>query len=411
MAWRIDEHVTRGEIDNRIRGRVTGRIWFVGRDEPIVLDLAGNAWRDLAGRHLEFVNPEPTPGLAPSFAARQKGTTGDITASRKVRVPEIPMSQIGEYYLAKKPFPWHWGNSLYLEWFSVTNGRVVIESASYQLTISPESAWDMTPEEEEAQRVANAAGLGTFMERASEALAAQQEEEPYRPQTEAEAEKMQADSDRLADRVAARMEREGAGADYQKILAEEIERARRERGEPDITPEQEAERAQWIDEMNAAAAEALEADKADSWKQNREDAGNEFNDPFKGKHPLSERSFNFSLRVVREIKERGWIVERTSQEHPVTVLMDGITAAGGKLAGALNGEDWPPSLDFCAGVIVRLKKAASYLEDARLAADSCREESLVDATWLAEVSSEIDAMATETEALIAELRTLLENET
>ena len=28
MAWRIDRHVVRGEIDNRTRGRVTGLIWF-----------------------------------------------------------------------------------------------------------------------------------------------------------------------------------------------------------------------------------------------------------------------------------------------------------------------------------------------------------------------------------------------
>lgn len=28
---------------------------------------------------------------------------------------------------AKQPFPWHWGNSLYLKWFSGANGRVVIE--------------------------------------------------------------------------------------------------------------------------------------------------------------------------------------------------------------------------------------------------------------------------------------------
>ena len=121
MAWRIDEHVLRGEIDNRTRGRVTGRVWFSGRAEPMELDLAGNAWRDLAGRRLEFVNPAPKPGLAASFAARQHGTTGDITASRKVKVPDIPLDQIGEYYAAHKPWPWHWGNSLYLEWFSDAN--------------------------------------------------------------------------------------------------------------------------------------------------------------------------------------------------------------------------------------------------------------------------------------------------
>lgn len=30
MAWRLHEHVLRGEIDNRARGRVTGRVWLAG---------------------------------------------------------------------------------------------------------------------------------------------------------------------------------------------------------------------------------------------------------------------------------------------------------------------------------------------------------------------------------------------
>jgi hypothetical protein len=154
MAWRIDEAVLRGEIDNRVRGRVTGRIWFAGRDTPVELDLTGDAWRDLAGRRLEFVNPDPKPGDLERLAARQTGTVGDITASRKVKVPDIPLDQIGEYYAAGKKWTWHWGNCLYLEWFSGTNGRVVIESAAFQLTVSPDIAWDMTTGEEEMQRAA-----------------------------------------------------------------------------------------------------------------------------------------------------------------------------------------------------------------------------------------------------------------
>src|SRR3972149_1408630 len=142
MAWRIEKSVIRGEIDNRVRGRVTGRIWFAGQAVPVELELKGNCWRDLAGRRLEFTNPEPKPGLPESFATRQKGVAGDITASRKVKVPDIPLDQIGEYYAAKKPFPWHWGNSLYLEWFSERNGRVVIESAGYDLKIVGEPAWE-----------------------------------------------------------------------------------------------------------------------------------------------------------------------------------------------------------------------------------------------------------------------------
>ena len=171
MAWRIEGSVIRGEIDNRVRGRVTGRIWFVGRTEPAELMLTGNSWRDLAGRRLEFSNPEPAPGDFAGLTTLQQGTVGDITASRKVKVPEIPMSQIGEYYAARKPFPWHWGNSLYLEWYSERNGRVVIESASYVLKIVGDSTWDMTAEDEEKHRQSNSMTITDFMERLGQASA------------------------------------------------------------------------------------------------------------------------------------------------------------------------------------------------------------------------------------------------
>lgn len=101
----------------------------------------------------------------------QKGSVGDITASRKVKVPEIPLDQIGEYYAAKKPFPWHWGNALYLEWFSERNGCVVIESAGYELKIVGEPVGEMTPEEETEQRKANGEATTGFMEQLSKAMA------------------------------------------------------------------------------------------------------------------------------------------------------------------------------------------------------------------------------------------------
>jgi hypothetical protein len=165
MAWRIDEFLVRGEIDNRARGRVTGRLWFAGRVEAVELDLAGNAWRDVAGRRLIFTNPQPKPGIPEGLRGEQAGVVGDITASRKVRVPEIPLDQIGEYYAARKPFPWHWGNSLYLEWFSAANGRVVIESASYELTVVGEAVWEMNEDAERIQRQANGEAMVQFMER------------------------------------------------------------------------------------------------------------------------------------------------------------------------------------------------------------------------------------------------------
>ncbi|MDB6115386.1 MAG: hypothetical protein JWQ62_2331 [Lacunisphaera sp.] len=256
MAWRIDEAVIRGEIDNRARGCTTGRIWFAGRAEPIALELAGNCWRDLAGRRLEFTNPEPKSGDLGALAAMQSGRVGDITASRKVKVPDIPREQIGEYYAAKKPFPWHWGNSLYLEWFSEANGRVIIESAGYELRIIGAPTWEMTEAGEMAQRRANSEAMTGFLGQMDKAVADapayEDTEWNEKPQTEEEAERMQARSDRLTDRIQA-----------------------------------------------------------------------------------------------------------------------GVMIAGAKLAGALNGPDWPPGVERCAGIIVRLKRARVYLDDALRALESC----------------------------------------
>ena len=42
MAWRIENNVVRGGIDNRTPGRVEGKVWLAGRDDPLILRLAGN---------------------------------------------------------------------------------------------------------------------------------------------------------------------------------------------------------------------------------------------------------------------------------------------------------------------------------------------------------------------------------
>src|SRR5206468_6258223 len=68
----------------------------------------------------------------------------------------------------EKP-PEHMANSLYLEWFSERNGRVVIESADYELTISPPE-WRMTPEEDEERAKQTAEGMAGFMGKLTEAV-------------------------------------------------------------------------------------------------------------------------------------------------------------------------------------------------------------------------------------------------
>ena len=385
----------RGEIDNRARGRVTGRLWFAGRVEAVELDLAGNAWRDVAGRRLILTNPQPKPGIPGGLRGKQTGVVGDITASRKVRVPEIPLDQIGEYYAARKPFPWHWGNSLYLEWFSVANGRVVIESASYELTVVGEAAWEMNEEEERIQRQANGEAMVQFMERLGKAVAAATDgedggREEDRSQTEEEADRMLEESDRLADRIEARMEREGPDADYEKILDEELERRSRERGEPPLTPEEETRSAEWIEELNQAAEEAASDPDAP------EEADR--------KHPLAERAFEFSVRLHKDVDNLGWVPDEASSEHPVAELVTTVMQAAAKLAGSLNVKDYPPPARFCGHTIARLKRAAGYLNDAQLAAEVCAEQELTESAWLAEVRREVIALAAEVERVIGELR-------
>ncbi len=418
MAWRIDKQVIRGEIDNRTRGRVTGRIWLSGSDDPIVLDLEGDGWRDVAGHRLQFSNPSPTARDLAGLADRQEGSVGDITASRKVRVPDCPEEEFEALLAARKPFPTRWANALYLEWFSDRNGRVVIESADYELELDGEADWEMTPEEETAQRLANGRALTGFVERAGTALAARTEgaddadafdDDAPQSRAEAEAEDETARMNLLLDRVDARIEREGRDhADFDEIYWEERERLRKERGEPEekpLTPEQEAEREAWIEEMNAAAEEAMAEAEAESWKGE---------DPFeRDRHPLVDRCIDLSVRIHHEVEAAGWLPEGAHEEHPIAEIVSASMCAGPKLGGALSirGEDeWPPDPLFAGDTLVRLKKGRAYLRDAIRGLDSADDEDLATPEWRAETRRQLAEILAEVHQLIAEVREVLAEE-
>lgn len=424
MAWRIDEQLVRGEIDNRERGRVKGRLWFVGMAEPVRLDLQGNAWRDVAGHLIRFTNPRPKagpPDVLKGFAPVQRGVVGDITASRKVKVPDCSMEEVMRLIGEGKRFPWHWGNSLYLEWHSERNGRVVIESATFAIEIDPDASWRMSKAEEARQQEENGRALTTFVERAAVALEAEQagkdtdDESEDEPTTRAEetADAEQARMDLLLDRVQARMSRaEEAGEkpDFEKVLDEERARLRRERGEPEpepATPEEEAERAAWIEEMNAAAEEALQEMEEEKWKNGEE--GDGFRD--ERWHPLVERCNALTHRLLDQTKARGWLGDEEGREHPLREVVDGVMIAGGKLAGALgtvqDAEDWPPD-PLCAGsTLTRLKKARGHLRDALAGLDAADEQDLADVDWRREVREETMELLAEVQRLIREVRAVL----
>ena len=395
MAWRIHETITRGELDNRIRGHITGRLWILGRNEPVVLDLLGDCRRDLAGRRLEFTNPRPQAIDLEGFASTQHGSAGELTASRKVRVPDIPVEQIREYDAAGKPFPWHWGNALYLDWFSDANGRVVIETADYELRIVGDATWEMSLAEEEVQRLINACDIRDFFEKLEAEKGEERQDsdtgdEIQLPPSELEAEMAQARSDLLADRVQGRLAREGVEADYAKILEEEIERLRRELGEPEPTPEQLARNAEWIEEMNRADEDLLADPETDNTEQYT--------------HPLAERALDLADALSLETEEHAWAPKGAGEEHPVVELEGCVLKAATKLAGALNGQEWPPPVESCGSIIVRLKRARVYLDDALRAMESCQEGKLIPTVHLGPILVEVIDLAQDADELIDELR-------
>jgi len=402
VAWRIDEQVVRGEMDFRERGTVTGRIWFAGREAPVVLDLQGYPARDLAGHVLTFANPKPSGALRDGFAQRQRGAAGDMTASRKVKIPDIPMEEVGEYYRRKEPFPRHWGNTLYLEWYSELNGRVVIEAADFELEVSAAASWSMTEGEEEALRSENANAMFSTLADApleaefNDADDIDDEDEPQSA-LEAAADAEAARMDLLLDRVTARLEREGAES-FEKVLMEERARMKRESGKPEVvvTPEMEEERRRWIDELNAGCEEAMQELEAEKWK----DEGEGFGRP---QHPLVSRALDLAVKIFKDAE--AWLPEEVQPEHPLLEIVNSASGASGKLGGALDEDDeWPPDKLFAGDVLVRLKKARGYYRDALSGLDSADEEGLATPEWRLEMRHELGEMLEAVNELIREVR-------
>src|SRR4051812_20055488 len=202
MAWRIHDCVIRGEIDNRERGLVRGKLWLKGIEQPIVLELKGNACPDLAGCLLTFENPGEVIAMRTdaTMAQLQQGTIGDLTASRKVRVFDLPFDEAYERKKKGLDVPEHLANCLYLEWFSDFNGRVVVESADFKLTISaPE--WKLSPEEEDQRSKDAASGFSSFIAKLNDAVEAARHRPPEdKKWDEFDYEKLMRESDARTDK-------------------------------------------------------------------------------------------------------------------------------------------------------------------------------------------------------------------
>jgi hypothetical protein len=349
MAWRIEKSVVRGEIDNRIPGRVDGKIWLAGRKAPVVLRLTGNCHKDLAGCKLTFSNPASKLDENITLASDQSGVVGDMTAARKVRIIE------NFDYLAMKrgkKFPEHLANCLYLEWFSRTNGRVVIESTEYEISVS-EPAWKMSSDEEVQQQDANAEAMNSFLERAAGALDPR-EEAAYdgMPTDEFEWELFLRASDRRSKRLGELMEKYHADPDRDRLIAREMG---------------------WthIEEMLDAEAEF------DREGENTDDIGSSEPEPGPVEteedpilHPLVERLIERSATLMKLAGDR--------RDQDLQEMIGGFIAVGPKVAGALGigMRGRKEKSEFNGLVVARLKRAIGELSRALNGARRLKEENV-----------------------------------
>lgn len=342
MAWRVDEAVEHGLIDNTVEGHTTGKIWLVGRDEPLILSLNGDCWRDLAGSVLEFENPNPKEmAEVAELDTEQTGIIGDITASQKARIPEISEEEMDECERRGSDIPFCWRNVLYMEWFSEINGRVLIEAAGYDLKISGKE-WEMDEDQEEAQKLANLSAMRDFLAqviRRAEPGDSASVTGKSGELDEYEWEERLKESDRLTDA-------------YQEVLEKYMEDTDSERKEAfvmgwDGLLGEMAEREEGGYDFEDDEDEEEEDLFSEDWKSGGEDGDED--DWLESSHPLQAMAHEVALRafdIAGRDGERDSAAQRT---------ISNLMLVSAKLAGVLHGQGsgYEPEAGFVLAVLKR----------------------------------------------------------
>jgi len=358
MAWRIQDSVIRGEIDNRLKGRVRGKLWLDGLDQPVKLELEGNACPDLAGCLLKFKNPAKTFPMRkkPKFNPLQCGKIGNLSASQKARVFTIPKEEAFAMIDRGEKPPEQTANALYLEWFSEGNGRVVIESANFELTISA-PVWRLTSAEEEQRAQDAEAGWKMFSRQLNKALEKQKlgQNDPEAEWDEHDYEKFMRECDARTDKYMELREKYGDSDEAEEKIAKEMGWLR------EVTEEEaEAERER-IEEMNRACEEALNEPPPEP-EPHRE--GIDWIRTADGdlRHPLQHRCFECAMKVWHECDALG-LAE--SADEDLQQFIFEFQTTGVKLGGALDGLAQGRDYRDDAFTVAYLKRALAHLHKAQ----------------------------------------------
>jgi hypothetical protein len=174
MAWRPNENLIDGELDNRTPGKVTGWMRFFRKEKApfsVTFVLEGDFHEDIRGAVILLSNPNPSDRerddggtYMDGFSPTQHGTAGDITAGLSLGPWTEALAQTlmkrnelfwdeqgiqgsermkrgrdlakryrahiaaGDLYYSYVDYP-------YIEWYTDCNGRVVLELDPSQVEI------------------------------------------------------------------------------------------------------------------------------------------------------------------------------------------------------------------------------------------------------------------------------------
>lgn len=415
MAIRLEKAIVRGEISNETPGFVTGRIWLLGQAAPLVLNLRGNCLRDIAGCTLTFINPQPRrEPMLDILSEVQDGTVGDMTASRKSRVSTVSDDELLRLLENRLPVPTRLANCLYLEWFSGSNGRVVLETCDFNLQISP-PAWSMSAEEETAQSLESQENFHDYIDGITGMDSGDEEEEELFEDDEDE------DDDKFGNSTGGEdgasfgndgplnefeWEQELRDADrraeaYQEAFDRYRDHPERERLIAEAMGWDPAEVDELTDELSEVSSN-MQPDDAQSLIENASSIAGDDEDDH---HPLSRRAMSFALRLQDEAETRGLLQPDAVRDSPVLTVIVSIIALGGKLAAALDPmiEGLEPEPGF---VIAMLKRAQVPLNEALHALSSLDMRQLTrdTRTWITGVRNELFSLRNDILDVMKELR-------
>ncbi|MBK1856371.1 hypothetical protein JO972_15475 [Verrucomicrobiaceae bacterium 5K15] len=332
MALRIHPaSVSSLEIDNRDKGKTIVLLRFTDGFTSQAT-LQGNPWRDVAGRvtSLENQSPDPDRPHTPDLPAEDHGHTGDITASRKIKELLTPLD---EPLPKSGPPPFVWKNSLYLEWFSTTKGRVVLEATDFQSSLG-EAAWTMTPEEEIDTREQAQEAMEKFMSQLGDLEASRSEvdrmTEGKDELDEFEWEKLMKHSDQVTDRYMELLDKYGDDDDTIDQLM-----GWKKPTEDNEPPEHSAEtyEIEWPDED----------DLDDDWMETPT-------------HPLRT--------MAEELLDQMGSRKDSFENDEMSDLWFSVANIGAKLAGAMSGYHGDGTFDDNGFAIAQLKRVLALINEA-----------------------------------------------